>query len=292
MRFPARNGSPSPYGGARARRPGALSAAGVWIWIGLASCGPGGSTTAPQAPPPPAVTVSFEPGSLEITEGDTAEIRVRYQVRTLDAPWQLAVSPLAVTASDDDFELSTASVEIPAGQGVSGEVSLELAATEDGQFDEGDETVAIRFVPGGGVNARLGGDLQVSIRDAGVAPCAGLNVVATRPEPGGPADVFIQRSFTFEVTEPRESLAMEFAGPYTEPPARLVELLRINTNLAVNIESWTLAADGPVLRHTVDIQMRQEAFEDPDLALVFHGEGCDEVGVACSAQDCQANPVN
>ena len=275
----------------RSRHPGALYGVGLLICIGLASCGGGSSTTAPQAPPPPAVTVSFEPGSLEITEGDTAEIRVRYQVRTLDAPWQLPVSPLAVTASDDDFELTAASVEIPAGQGVSGEASLELVAAEDGQFDEGDETVAIRFVPGGGVNARLGGDLQVSIRDAGVAPCAGLNVVATRPEPGGPADVFLQRSFTFEVTEPQESLAMEFAGPYAEPPASL-EFLELNTNFAVNIESWSLAADGPVLRHTVDIQMRREAFQDPDLALVFHGEGCDEVGVACSSQDCQANTVN
>ena len=276
---------------AASRRLGALCAVGLMIWIGLASCGGGSSTTAPQAPPPPAVTVSFEPGSLEVSEGDTAEIRVRYQVRTLDAPWQLAISPLAVTASDDDYELSTGSVEIPAGQGVSGEVSIELTAAEDGQFDEGDETVAIRFVPGGGVNARLGGDLQVSIRDGGVAPCAGLNVVATRPEPGGPADVFLQRSFTFEVTEPQESLAMEFAGPYTEPPAPL-EFFKLNTNFALNIESWSLAADGPVLRHTVEVQTRQKAFRDPDLALVFHGEGCDEVGVACSSQDCRQNTVN
>ena len=171
-------------------------------------------------------------------------------------------------------------------------MSFELAAVEDVQFDEGDESVAIRFVPGGGVNARLGGDLAVSIRDAGVAPCDGLNVVATRPEPGGPADVFIQRSFTFAVTEPQESLAMEFAGPYLEPPARLVERLQINTNLAVNIASWSLAADGPVLRHTVDIQMRHEAFMDPDLTLVFHGDGCDAPGVACSAEDCRLNTVN
>lgn len=64
------------------------------------------------------------------------------------------------------------------------------------------------------------------------------------------------------------------------------------TNFAVNIESWRLAADGPVLRHTVDIQMRQEAFRDPDLALVFHGEGCDAMSLACSSQDCRLNTVN
>ena len=101
--------------------------------------------------------------------------------------WQLAISPLAVSASADDFAVSESAIEIPAGQGVSGEASLELAAAPDGLFDEGDETVAIRFVPGGGVNARLGGDLEVVIHDAGVSPCPGANVVATRPEPGGPA---------------------------------------------------------------------------------------------------------
>ena len=50
---------------------------------------------------------------------------------------------------------------------------------------------------------------------------------------------------------------MEFVGPYTEPPARLLERLRLNTNFALHIASWRLAADGPILRHTVDIQMRQ-----------------------------------
>ena len=255
----------------------------------LASCG-GGSPAGPQAPPPPDVTVSFERSRLEVPEGETAEIRIRYQVRSLTAPWQLAISPLGVSASADDFAVSATEIEIPAGQGVSGEASLELAAAPDGLFDEGDETVAIRFVPGGGVNARLGGDIEVVIHDAGVSPCPGASVVATPPEPGGPAMVFVERSFTFGVSEAGQPVAMEFLGPYTPTigggggglPAR-------NANFAANIAAWEMEADGGTIRHTVRIQIRREAFGDPDLLLAFRGEGCDPHGVACSADRCEQN---
>ena len=269
---------------------------GAWIppvmclatWFGLSGCGGGPSSTAPQAPPPPAVTVSFEPGPIGVREGETTEIRVSYQVRTLDAPWHLSVSPLPVTASAEDFELATASIEIPAGQGVSGEASVELAAVQDTQFDEGDETVAIRFVPGGGVNARLGADLQVSIRDAGAAPCPGLTIVATRPEPGGPADVYVARSFTFQVMEAHPGLALEFVGPYVEPLVPGGD--RYNTNFALNIAAWELTTAGDSVEHTVDIQMRHDALRDPDLELTFRGEGCEAAGVACSTENCEFTP--
>ena len=266
---------------------------GLAMWLGLAGCGGGSSPTAQPPPPPPAVTVSFEPGPLVVREGDTAEIRVRYQIRTLDAAWQLSVSPLPVTASTADFELSASSIEIPAGQGVSGEASLELAAVGDNFFDEGEETVAIRFVPGGGVNARLGTDLQVVIHDGGVFPCTGVNVVATRPAPGGPADVFIQRSFTFQVLETSQSPTMEFVGPYRDLRADPVDdLPQYNTNFAGNIAAWEVTTVGQNVEHTVDIQIRHEAFEDPDLELVFHGEGCDAHGVACSTDSCELKAVN
>ena len=150
--------------------------------LGLIGCGGGaGSPGTPQAPPPPAVTVSFAATSLEVREGDSVEIGVRYQVRSLSSPWQLGISPLPESASVDDFELSMPSIEIPAGQGVSGEAVLELTASSDTVFDEGDETVAIRFVPGGGVDASLGTNLRVSIRDAAVSPCTGVSILATPP---------------------------------------------------------------------------------------------------------------
>ncbi len=238
------------------------------------------------------MTVAFEPGPIEVGEGETAEIRVTYQVRTLDAPWTLSVSTLPVTASAADFELAEATIEIPAGQGVSGESSIALAALPDDQFDEGPETVAVRFVPGGGVNARLGADLQVRIADGGVSPCPELSVVATRPEPGGPADVYVQRTFAFRVMEGDQGPVMEFAAPYLELSQDAVDgLPHSNTNFALHIEAWDVRAEGQHVEHTVDIQMRHDAFQDPDLELAFHGEGCDAAGVVCSTETCGLETV-
>lgn len=259
---------------------------GLVVCLGLAGCGSDGPT-APPPPPPPTVTVAFEPGPIEVGEGETAEIRVTYQVRTLDAPWTLSVSTLPVTASAADFELVEATIEIPAGQGVSGESSLELAALADDQFDEGPETVAVRFVPGGGVNARTGADLQVRIEDGGVSPCPGLGIVATRPEPGGPADVYVQRTFTFAVMEGDRGPVMEFVAPYLESLGDSIDGLPVsNSNFALHIEAWETATVDQHVEHTVGIQMRHDAFHDPDLELAFHGEGCGAARVACSTETC------
>ena len=110
---------------------------------------------------------------------------------------------------------------------------------------------------------------------------------------GGPADIYVHRSFTFEVMEEeRPSLAMEFVGPYLKPPEDPVDgLPRYNTNFALNVEAWDLTTTGQSVEHTVDIQMRHDAFEDPDLALAFHGDGCDAAGVSCSTENCELTPV-
>ena len=216
-----------------------------------------------------------------------------YRVRTLDAPWTLSVATLPVTASADDFELPETTIEIPAGQGVSGEASLELAVLGDNQFDEGPETVAVRFVPGGGVNARLGADLQVRIRDGGVSPCPGLNIVATRPKPGGPNDIYIQRSFTLQVMEGEEEPVMEFVAPYVDLARKPVDdLPGTNTNFALNIEAWELTTAGEHVEHTVDIQMRRDASQDPDIELAFHAAECDAAAVACSTEECSLRNAN
>lgn len=272
------------------RAPGA-PVIGLLVCLGLAGCGGDGSTTVPAPPPPPAVTVAFEPGPLDVREGETAEIRVAYQVHTLDAPWTLTVSTLPVTASAADFELSGATIDIPAGQGVSGESSFELAALADSQFDEGPETGALRFVPGGGVNARLGADLQVSIQDGGVAPCPALNIVATRPERGEPANIYIHRTFTLQVMEGGQGPVMEFVAPYRKVfPDLIGDLPNSNTNLAINIEAWELTTAAQHVEHAVDIQMRNDTFRD--LELAFHAAECDAAGVVCTTEECSMRTAN
>lgn len=164
--------------GFRLRRFALPAAAAAFV-----SCGDGAGTNAPapSAPPvrpapvatppvtapPGAVAVAFVAASAEVYEGDTASLPIRYEARSLAAPWRLRVSPLPGTAQSADFSLPDAVVEIPAGQEVTGTTTLDLVALPDDEFEEGTETLSLRFVPDPTVDAELGGDLQVSIREGG-----------------------------------------------------------------------------------------------------------------------------
>ena len=152
----------------------------VGVGLGLAGCGGGagggGGSAGPQTPapaPPPgpapiAVAVSFGAASAEVYEGDTVEIPVRYETRNLASPWRLSISPVPGTADAADFSLPEGFVEIPAGSGTTGEVVFRLVGLLDSNFDEGSETLALRFVPDPAVNAEIGGDLPMMIHDGGV----------------------------------------------------------------------------------------------------------------------------
>lgn len=130
----------------------------------------GGTSRAPTAPAPNpiAAVVSFGAASAEAYEGDTVSIPIRYEARALSSAWRLRVSPLPGTAESADFSLPNPIVEIPAGSGTSGEVPLDLTALPDDRFEEGTETLSLRLVPDPTVNAQLGGDLPVSLREGGV----------------------------------------------------------------------------------------------------------------------------
>lgn len=172
----------------RFRRPAAALAAAFAVAAGFGSaafsgCGDGGGTTASRAPTAPApnpvaAVVSFGAASAEAYEGDTVSIPIRYEARSLAAAWRLRVSPLPGTAESADFSLPNPIVEIPAGSGTSGEVTLRLTALPDDHFEEGTETLSLRFVPDPAVNARLGGDLPVSLREGGVLVSFGPDPVA------------------------------------------------------------------------------------------------------------------
>lgn len=186
--------------GCRLRRfallPAAAAAAGT-----LAGCGEGGGATAPgtpggPAPPPPiAAVVAFGVASAEVYEGDTASLPIRYEARSLAAPWRLRVSPLPGAAQSADFSLPNAVVEVPAGRGTTGTATLEFTALADDQFEEGTETLSLRLVPDPSVNAQLGADLPVSIREGGVLVsfAAGASEAAPLEIPeGGGADLPIR----------------------------------------------------------------------------------------------------
>ena len=190
--------------GFRLRRFALVAAAAIAAGAAaaLAGCGEGG-TTAPAAPggpaaptpPPVAAVVTFGDASAEVYEGDTASLPIRYEARSLAAPWRLRVSPLPGTAQAADFSLPNPVVEIPAGTGTTGTVTLDLAALADDEFEEGTETLSLRLVPDATVNAQLGGDLPVSIREGGVLVSFAAGVAEAAPlevPEGGGADLPIR----------------------------------------------------------------------------------------------------
>ena len=150
----------------------APAAAGSSALLLASACGGGsGGTGAPAptvpTPPPIAAVVSFASSSAEVFEGGTVEIPIRYESRNLAAPWRLRVSPFPGTAAAADFSLPESAVEIPAGSGTSGEVSLTVAGLLDDDFEEGTETLRLAFVPDPAVEAQLGADLTLSVREGG-----------------------------------------------------------------------------------------------------------------------------
>lgn len=155
------------------RRLAATAAAGSGALLLASACGGGGDggTSVPgpsvPAPAPIAAVVSFASSSAEVFEGGTVEIPIRYESRNLAAPWRLRISPFPGTAAAADFSLPESAVEIPAGSGTSGEVSFTVAGLFDDDFEEGTETLRLAFVPDPAVEAQLGADLTVSIREGG-----------------------------------------------------------------------------------------------------------------------------
>ena len=138
--------------------------------VGLAACGGGPGTTAPQTPagpPPIAVVVSFGAASVEVFEGDTVEIPVRYESRSLRSPWRLLIAAVPDTAEAADFSIPENFVNIPAGSGTTGEVMFRLIGLPDANFDEGAETLTLRFVPDPAVNAQIGDEIPVVIQEGG-----------------------------------------------------------------------------------------------------------------------------
>lgn len=138
--------------------------------VGLAACGGGAGTTAPQTPagpPPIAVVVSFGTASVEVFEGDTVEIPIRYESRSLRSPWRLLIAAVPDTAEAADFSIPENFVDIPAGSGTTGEVVFRLIGLPDANFEEGSETLTLRFVPDPAVNAQIGDELPVVIQEGG-----------------------------------------------------------------------------------------------------------------------------
>lgn len=240
--------------------------------------------------------LSFAPGPVEVTEGAAGAAAIRYEVRNLPAALPFSVSALPGTAAASDFRLERTAFEIPAGRGVSGELAVPVSAPPDRFFSEGDETVAIRFVPpGGAVGVRLGRDLEFTIREGGASPCPGLTLSARPPTASEPGEDRLGSGHLFtRLTLLREPAAagttLDFRGPYYWED-RLAEF-DYQPFAATRIARWSAEPAGTAIRHEVDIEWPDDTtLLDPDLELGFLGGACSGEPVAsCSAEGCELTP--
>ena len=212
------------------------------------------------------MTVSFAESRLEVLEGTSLEVDVRYRIVDLAEPLSLALSPLGATAEEEDYELSATHIELPAGQGVEGAAQVSLTARADRTFAEGRESLLLRFVPPTGIRAELGGGLEIVITDAGAEPCDGI---ALRAEPPVPADEPDRIAVTF-LSDWRPGAAdvqIEWSGPYgprlelpwvEHHPLRLPGIARPNQP-DFHIEEWRIEPDGASTRHVMSVDWPADA---------------------------------
>ena len=264
--------------------------------LAVSACGGDGSApgSAPTvaAPPPPAVVVTFASDAVGVTEGETADITVRYRINTLSAPLSVAVSPLDRGAAAEDYELSATTFEIPAGDGVTGTAAISLTALVDSQIAEGDEAVGLRLVPPGGIRAELDQDLEVTIADAGATPCAGVQVVATPVESLDAAPDY--RRTTLELTQGTEAGAVWFdwTGPYLhddncgDNEDCLTYWGKRAPIVEVNLVEWRMESSPDGASDLLDL----EWYESKTLRFAFHSADatCEgQPAVTCTTAGCE-----
>ena len=263
----------------------------------LFACDGGGTApTAPPPPPPPApaFAVSFADAGLEVREGDSLEVRVRYEVRELAAPVQVPLSASHDSASEADYELSAASVEIPAGQDLAGELRFEFSALPDLLFAEGAETLPLAFVASGG-QGTVGDPLEIAIVEAGAAPCPGVTVIGLpwREEESGDEDYphMLATTLSLEIAA-GGGIRLEILGPYLD----LGTYGRIAGSVsAFGINRWSVRSGSESIVHELEVNwsgehwFEEEAEESLDLA--FLGGTCPGTPVAsCTSEGCAILP--
>ena len=269
----------------------------VALMAALAFFACGGGDSAPVAPPPPpppppAFGVSFAETALEVREGETLTVSVRYEVRELPGPVQVRLSASHDSASEADYELVVDSVEIPAGQDLAGEASFELSAVADLFFTEGAEILPLALAYSGGP-ADLGDPVEISILEVGASPCPGITVIGLpwREEESPDEDLpsMLATTLNLEIGAGGAGARLEILGPYFD--------LGINGRIAESVSAfginrWSIRTEPGAIVHELDVNWSgEEWFEEEaeeSLDLAFLGGACSGDPVAsCTSAGCE-----
>ena len=246
----------------------------------------------PPPPPPPAFGISFAETALEVREGETLAVSVRYEVRELPGPVLVRLSASHEIASEADYELGVDSLEIPAGQDLAGEASVEVTALADLLFAEDTEVLPLAFAYSGGP-ADLGDPVEISILEAGTSPCPGITVIGLpwREEESPDEEVMsmLATTLNFAVAAGGAGVRLEILGPYFDlgTYGRIAESVS-----AFGINRWSVRAESGAIVHELDVNWSgEEWFEDEaeeSLDLAFRGGACSGDPVAsCTSASCE-----
>ena len=283
------------------------------VLLVAAGCGAGGDGATPATPPGPAptptptpqpsATISFREVTTPVPEGAAAEVGIRYRTANLSVPITLQVEASGGTASEDDYVLSAESLEVPAGSGTTGELTLGLNAVEDASFAEGDETLILSVQPPAGSNVRVDGSLEVVIAEAGVTPCPGVRVSGEPPVLADDWDsvpTVETESATIRLTLETEAAAagvvFDWVGPYRDyhhaaawNPSFRTRNVDPVTPLDQNLVHWSFEATAAGVRHTFEFEWLAHL----EAGFRFRSEGGDCVGepeAVCTGAGCELRP--
>ena len=236
----------------------------------------------------PPVEVFFATAQLDIREGETRDLVVRYQVADLPAPWNLELSFVPGTASEADFRTAGTAVQIPSGRIVAGDIAVPLTAVSDLLFSEREETLTVGFVPPSGQGAprtKLGGDLVITIAEAARSACPGVAFEGSRPrrESGG----VLETTLSLEVPRNLGGVGFDWVGPYyddeDDPENRWTYPL-----LEVNVADWRMESTTTMTRHWFDIQWPR--FLEASLRFYTEDGACDLPALVCDVSGCNERP--
>ena len=236
-----------------------------------------------------------------MAEGQTAEIPVRWSGSSGSA-LRIGVAVRGGSATGEDYELLTADFEIPKSA-ASGTAAVSLRALEDELFAEGDETLSLELSAPAGTSVQFGGDLAVSIEDAGVSPCTGIRVAAEPPllrdrlerrttvQPSETATTV----FTLVSGPGSEAVALDWIGPYRDydlgswNPSNRPRVVSPTNLFDVVVANWSFQPEESAIRHEFEVEWLSEL----EIGLRFRsadGACIGEPVAVCTGGGCELRP--
>ena len=271
---------------------------GLFVGIGflVVACDDGQlPTTSPTPPvvatpppavvsPPPAASLSFSESVARLTEGEAAEILVVLSGGDASGPLRIEVVAEPDTASDGDYELVTAVLEIPRSAASPTTATVAFRALEDTLFAEGDETLLLRLKPPADSNVEFVRPLPITILDAGVSPCNGVRVRVEPPtltSPGGA----VRTQLTLVSDLRAGTVAADWIGPYQDYQGQALGR-RIQNQFNLVVEDWSVRVEGATSHQQITIWWNPE--EEFGLRFRSSDGACsNEPVLACTGAACE-----